>query len=49
MRNAPWFEEKPITPGVTPSISIVVGEIKQNLRDPTTLIPTGYLVATAES
>jgi len=44
MRSVPWFEEKPITPAVTPSISIVVGEIKRNVRDPTSLIPTECLL-----
>ena len=35
MRSVLWFEEKPITPAVTQSISILVGEIDRNVRDPT--------------
>jgi len=37
MRSVLWFEEKPITPAVTQSISILVGEIDRNVTDPTTL------------
>ena len=37
MRSVLWFEARPITPAVTQSISILVGELDRSVRDPTTL------------